>query len=381
MKKIKFLSVLWTPGEYHNGINSFKDWKFYLVLLFYAASFLVFAYDPFFHNANGAFLYTQGIVTITLSLVVCASFTWELMLFGKPSGANLLLQTVVMLPFTLMNARLLADPSVPPEPTGSFEKIVTEIRGVIYQEMPQLLPSWLTDLFSNGWITVLFIAILIVLCLRNLTLKTGGIIFIYLIMFFNRIGNESALGHLILGTILLIIGLTMQFCRYDKLVFWGNVIRNFKTAPNAGKEVFSVMLSIMEKLDSGKRISEPNYNQIVRSVYNSSGMKLTDDEIGKVAANICREMIYTYNLVSLKNDNDGIFIYVDPLLYREENLLCAVATFPRIIFALLFAILWILMPFDLIPDALPFIGTLDDVTVAMLSGVVIQKSMLTGKRK
>ena len=252
---------------------------------------------------------------------------------------------------------------------------------MIYQEMPQLLPSWLTDLFSNGWITVLFIAILIVLCLRNLTLKTGGIIFIYLIMFFNRIGNESALGHLILGTILLIIGLTMQFCRYDKLVFWGNVIRNFKTAPNAGKEVFSVMLSIMEKLDSGKRISEPNYNQIVRSVYNSSGMKLTDDEIGKVAANICREMIYTYNLVSLKNDNDGIFIYVDPLLYREENLLCAVATFPRIIFALLFAILWILMPFDLIPDALPFIGTLDDVTVAMLSGVVIQKSMLTGKRK
>lgn len=380
MKKTNIFSLLWTPGEYHNGINSFKDWKFYLVLILYAASFLIFAHDKFFHTDNGAFLYTQGIVTLTLSLVVCASFTWELTLFGKPTGANLLLQTVVMLPFALMNARLLANPSMPSEPTGEFTQIIKQIKGVIAQEMPEMLPEWVIDLFANGRITVLFILILFILCLRNLTLKTGGIIFIYIVLFFNRIAGESSLGHLIFGTILLIVGLSMQFCRYDKLVYWENVIRRFQTSPTAGKELFSVMLSIMDKLSSGKPISEPNYTQIVRSVYSSSGIKLADNEANQTAASICREMIYTYNMVSLKNDNDGIFLHVDPLLFRDENLLCAVATFPRVIFALVFAFLWIFMPFDLIPDALPFIGTLDDVTVAVLSGIVVHNSMLPGKR-
>ena len=45
------------------------------------------------------------------------------------------------------------------------------------------------------------------------------------------------------------------------------------------------------------------------------------------------------------------------------------AEVPRLLFALFFALLWIVSPVDLIPDAIPFFGTLDDAAVAILAAL------------
>ena len=43
--------------------------------------------------------------------------------------------------------------------------------------------------------------------------------------------------------------------------------------------------------------------------------------------------------------------------------------------ALVAAVVWVLLPIDLVPDSLPFLGMLDDVTVAIFSGIVLRNSV------
>ena len=46
-----------------------------------------------------------------------------------------------------------------------------------------------------------------------------------------------------------------------------------------------------------------------------------------------------------------------------------------VVLALVAAVVWVLLPIDLVPDSLPFLGMLDDVTVAIFSGIVLRNSV------
>jgi len=52
---------------------------------------------------------------------------------------------------------------------------------------------------------------------------------------------------------------------------------------------------------------------------------------------------------------------------RRPSPLAALARFPRAVFLLLIALVWAMLPIDLIPDGLPFFGLLDDLAVSMLA--------------
>ena len=47
----------------------------------------------------------------------------------------------------------------------------------------------------------------------------------------------------------------------------------------------------------------------------------------------------------------------------------------KVVLALVAAVVWVLLPIDLVPDSLPFLGMLDDVTVAIFSGIVLKNSV------
>ena len=74
-------------------------------------------------------------------------------------------------------------------------------------------------------------------------------------------------------------------------------------------------------------------------------------------------------LIELRGNRGGTFLTPCPELGVENTLLRGVAEVPRLLFALFFALLWIVSPVDLIPDAIPFFGTLDDAAVAILAAL------------
>jgi hypothetical protein len=68
------------------------------------------------------------------------------------------------------------------------------------------------------------------------------------------------------------------------------------------------------------------------------------------------------------HDSEGIFLVPPPSLEFEADVLEQIARLPRMVIVFLLASCWVLMPFDIVPDAIPLVGAVDDVIVMTLAG-------------
>lgn len=363
------------------GIHGFRDWRFYLTALLLLGSMLCLMRDPYF-IVDSEFVYRQGAVVMLLALVIHAAFAWETPIFGKPAGANLLLQTLALIPFALLVVRLCAA-----DGGSSLELSTPKFQGVLailndaVTGFYKLIPAWIIDIFRNWHVTLLFLLVLGVLCLRRVVLRAAAIVLVLLVLFIGQIDRAGGMGWMLVGMVLLIAALSFMFCRYDRVAYYENVLARIRRGGELGKEELRTILTVMEQLEQGGRISNDRFRQIVKGCYEGE-RNYTDGEIDLISGEVAKRMIQTHALVTLRNDASGIFMSPAPLLFfYGDNPLAAVATLPRIVFVCAFALLWVMMPFDLIPDALPFVGVLDDISVTALSIMVARQSAMPLRRK
>jgi uncharacterized membrane protein YkvA (DUF1232 family) len=72
--------------------------------------------------------------------------------------------------------------------------------------------------------------------------------------------------------------------------------------------------------------------------------------------------------LQVRHDSEGIFLVPPPALEFEADVLEQIARLPRMVIVFLLASCWVLMPFDIVPDAIPLVGAVDDVIVMTLAG-------------
>ncbi len=368
---------IFQPKHHANGISSFGDMKFYIALFLYLASFLVLAHDPFFHQ-HGAFVYKQGLVTLLLAAVIAASFNWEMCLFGKPVGANLLLHVIQLCPLSLFMARITAKASVPPEPNsllGQVMKLLKDsVKEIFFTDFVEKIPIWVTDLITNWWICILLVLVLVFLSFRNLPLKVAAVICTLLFVPFASVIEKGASGCLLLGMILLGGGMAMQFCRYDKILYFENILHRLQASTSLDSMLAAVILRTMTDLQNQTRMSEKNLLSLVRAEYDPDG-KMTPADLQLIAGEVLHRMVYEYDLVVVRGDAEGLFLKPNALLFCSDSLLTHLAVFPRVLLALVVAAIWLILPIDLLPDPIPYLGMLDDMTVAIFSGIVLRNSV------
>ena len=363
------------------GIKSFRDWRFYLVAVLLSGSLLCQIYDPYF-IAYGEFVYRQGIIVLMMALTIAAAFLWETPIFGKPSGANLLLQSFSIAPFALLVTRLCAaDGSSSQALTvPAFPDFWSSVGEALSRVMDAVVPAWIRDMFSNWQITLLFLLVLGILCLRRIQLRTGAIGIVLLTLLARQLNRGGELVYLLGAALLLTAALSFMFSRYDQVSYYENILKRLRRRNTLGAEELRAVLLVMEQLARKKRLSEKNFRQIVKDCYTAEHA-YSESELNMISGELAKRMVHNHDLVFLRNDSDGIFLFPDPLLFQDDNLLCALAVVPRIVFVAFFALLWVLMPFDMIPDGLPLVGTLDDIAVVILSGTVIQRSSLPMRKR
>ena len=360
-------------SSWANGVSSFHDAKFYFVFILYLASFSLFAADPFFHQ-QGVFVYQQGIITLFLAFILAAAFNWELYLFGKPSGANLILQFLLILPLALFLARILSEASPLPEPEGFVAEFINKIKSGLRTNADHILPSWLMDIFVNWKISLLTVLVLFVLSLKHLRLKLAGILILLAIPLFTTLTRKPELTS-IGGGLLLLIGISLQFCRYDKVIYYENVIKAITAPGEIDSTLLKVVLLAMKKLfQRNEKLSEIHLLQIIKDSY-CPLQALSDEELKLMAAEISKKMVYTFDLVHIQGTSAGFYMLPNPDLFQYDNLLAGIAVFPRLVLSVAVAVIWVLIPIDLIPDAIPFFGTLDDIGVTAFASLVLKNSL------
>ena len=390
MKKIEELvRPLTKPIDNARGIAGFSDWKFYLAFLFYSTSFIVLARDSFFH-LHGEVVFQQGMISLLLAIILLNTVFWDFQLFGKPTGANLILQHYSYIPGCLLFARLLGKATQLKQVSlakGLWLDLVDTTNKIM--PVPDLsIPSWMTDMICNWKITIFLILLLVILSLNfHKAFKIGAIYLFLLVTLLSEIASESSSGHLIVGTILFAIGLGLQFCRYDSVVYFEKIDESLRQNSDVDSLLLRCIMRIMSRLYQDSQLSEKDVREIVSDIYNAGrgvGNEYSDIEINQITAEVIRKMIHSFNLVNIQQANTGAFMYPNRRLFVYDSVLRGIAVWPRVLAVLIFAILWTISPIDIIPDALPFIGTLDDVlaglaTTLMLTSTIKQEADLIQK--
>jgi|GEM_PF-2530808 len=363
------------PVSAGHGVAVFSTPRFFLVLGCYLTALVIFALDPFFQD-NGVFVYRQGIVTICFAFVVCASLNWEMLLFGRADGGNLLLQFLQIPPLTLLLARLTAFPSVPshrPIIRKLFQFLQEADREVF--NLASSVPDWLTDLFSNWRISLCFMLVLFILSFRSLRLKAGMLFFVLVVMLASALnGQMHRAGWLIGGTLVLITGYAFQYCRYDRILFFENAVRRIARMGRCDQKLTAVMLSILSVFYENGRISRQGLLQLVKSAY-ADESALGSHDLQLIGGEIVQKMVFQYGLAEVSFSGDGEFLIPASRLFRYDHLLGMAAVVPRIVMILSLCVLWVLLPVDFIPDGIPFFGVLDDTAVTLMSCFAFQRAL------
>ncbi len=367
-----------TPGT--PGVGGLSDPKFYLCVACYFGAFLLFATDPFFQT-DGVFRYSQGIVTLLIAFLVMASLDWELCLFGKPSGPNLLLHVAQLPAAALFLARIISSPTVPPPPESLLGRALELVKfglGKFGGDLMSHIPAWLTDLLSNGKVSCFLVLVLFVLCLRSLPIKVAGLALALLVPLGTTLQTGSC-SRLLMGMVPFAAGLALQFCRYDRIVYYENIVHILNRSRNQSDSLLVETIGrTMSQLQEHHAISGAAFQGIVKATYLPDA-RGADLALLEYYTREALQRLIDDGLVLFENNETGARITPNPVLYQvPNNLLAQVAIFPRVLFLVAIGALWILSPIDLIPDSLPLVGVLDDVAVTILSGLSV-KSAVEGR--
>lgn len=335
-----------------SGITGPREWKFFAALLLQFASMVFFLRDPWFGKVM--FLGETSLTLAVVALVLLAAFAWEECLFGPPAGANLLLQLTLLVPFYFYLYRIVGISPIAP------------VSGLLPEAVHQFVAehAWrpISEIFDNPALLLVILTLMFALCFRSRTVRIGTVglpLFYFTVRGFTLDGGSAVFYLPAVGC--LCAALALQYCPYDRIVLYGNIKRalDIETDP-AG---YRAMLKIAVECCKHGELGEEGVLHLVREEYPSA----EGEELRRTAAGLLSRLIHRHRLLELVSDGNGFRLVPNPGIRRVSSPLAGVAQVPRVVFALLLAVLWMLSPIDLIPDAVPLFGVVDDVGVTLLT--------------
>ena len=137
-----------------SGIAGIYDPKWIIVALCYIAAIAFMGQDPWYGDRQ--FTYNQGIFVGILAFLIVAGFCWESHLLGRPSGINLILHFLLIIPLTLFIGRIAGLPPAPEAAygfLGQLKDYISHLKDEI--GFGSVLPLYIRDVFRNPGILLL----------------------------------------------------------------------------------------------------------------------------------------------------------------------------------------------------------------------------------
>ena len=172
----------------------------------------------------------------------------------------------------------------------------------------------------------------------------------------------------------MLVGLSLQFNNYAGNVYYLNILNVLRERQNIDTIYLRTAVRIMKKLKEEKKISENEVISIVNAEYGTLP-EMTPQKIRLISSEILRSMMNEFNLLSLKLTHSGLVGVADGRLYRTNNVLTYIAVLPRVAAVMAITLICILSPVDLIPDIIPVVGMLDDISLSVVSFIITRSSL------
>lgn len=310
-------------------------------LLFCSALFL----------CNSALLNVQEALgyAFALALFLVLAAAWELQILGDPHSppvwpTHLLLLTVLTV-FFAQTLSLPEETALPVAETTAFSWLGDVVTQGLYT-LRDAIPEWITQFFINWRYSLLIFLFFCAMCFRNRIFRICVFNGILLVPWIFTLLDGFSLS-LTLGGLLLFLACSRLLRATPIPVLQAAALKLQPLAEHDPDFVVDA-LRILELLKTNK----PHLLSEVEAT------------IPHTKASI--ERMIHLGLLELHVTCKGENLQPARELTNASPLI-ALARIPRIIFLFVIVCIWVALPVDLIPDAIPFIGSLDDITLSILA--------------
>ena len=204
--------------SWRSGIISIRDPKWIMVLLCYIAAIALMGQDPWYGDKH--FTYNQGIFVGILAILIVAGFCWETYLLGRPSGINLVLHCILIVPIALLIGRIAGIPAAPEESygfLGQFKEYIVSLKDMAGLE--SMIPDWIEDIFRNPGILFLIMFTSIAFTQKQSNRRFALVIVGFIIPAMQTLSHDPrptlAFG---IGFLALAAGVVTQYNKYENII-------------------------------------------------------------------------------------------------------------------------------------------------------------------
>ncbi len=359
------------------GVAGIGDPKWIAVALCYIAAVALMGQDPWYGDKY--FTYNQGIFVGVLAIFLVAGFCWEIYLLGRPTGINLILHALLIVPVTLLIGRIAGLPPAPESSyglLGQLKDYMISLKDTV--GFGNILPVWIQDIFRNPGILLL-----IFFCSIAFTQKKPGrrfalVAVAFLIPALQTLSHDPRPSFLFgLGFIAMLAGIALQFNKYGDIIGQQNVLRRLYAVDD--RLEFKCSLRIAKRAVVDGFITEDGVMAIVQREYGKQ-YELDAPTVGGIAQAISHRLVREHRILELHGDERGFFLVPYPAIFKTESLFDEIAIWIRKIIITGIAFIWLISPIDLFPDSIPVLGAIDDALITLVGAAQWLEPFLKRRR-
>ena len=360
--------IKWSPG-----IDSIWSPKWILVALMYIFAIAFMAKDPWY--GSEMFSWNQGFIVILLSFLIVTTICFEWNFMGKAEGINLILQLFLIFPFALFLGRIIGKPidySIDTTVIGIFKEAVQFTMNTI--GLSSFIPKSFQEIFTSPSLAILFIFICAALSFgKKKSSRIGLLLTALIVPLVSTLAYQPRPSfYFFIGCLFLAAGAAMQSLDVNSYVCDINIIKRLKHVMDEAER--RSCIRITKRAIEEEAVSEKTVCEIIRRCY-SNNSDCNPETIPVITRAIAHRLIHEHGLLNISISSEGIFLIPTNNIFVYDSLLSEVALWPRSLVLAIIAIIWWLSPIDIIPDSIPFIGTVDDFIILFLAGAPLFKQL------
>lgn len=348
-----------------------------LALVCHFAAARLMMCDPWFSGES--FVWSQSSILVVLGFLMVMAIAFEWHLLGVSRGFNLVVQIALAYPFTLFLARLLGRPWNYTGNTSPFGWAVSLATRAVdsFTGLSAMLPTWLRDAFSSPGTTLvlLFFCAVTTFC-RSTPARIAGaatLMLVPLAVAFSQPAPPSR--WFIAGTALMVLAAILQYRDVTKYYRDRAILERLRHVRDEVARRAS--LRLLTRAWEAGRVGEATAEGIVRQAYEGVP-RMEPHDVRDAARTLVDDLVTTHGLLDIRHSSEGIFLVPPAESELEDDVLEQAARLPRVAIVFLLAVAWVCMPIDMIPDAVPILGTIDDVVIMSLATTPFGQ-LLTGR--
>lgn len=352
-----------TNNQRPKGVAGIGDPKWIAVALLYVTAFALMGQDPWYGEKY--FTYNQGIFVGILAVMLVAGFCWEIYLLGRPSGINLVLHCLLVVPTALLIGRIAGLPSAPQSAYGLLGKFKNYVISLTDSSgIGSILPLWIQDIFRSPGILLLIFFTSIAFTQKKPGRRFALVVVAFLIPALQTISHDQrpslAFG---LGFIAMLVGIALQFNKYGDIIGQQNILRRLHAVDD--RLEFKCSLRIAKRTVEEGFITEDGVLAVVQREYGKHN-PLDSPTVRGIAQAISQRLVREHRILELYGDERGFFLIPYPEISTVESLFDEIAVWMRKIIITGIAIIWLISPIDLFPDSVPVLGVIDDALISLV---------------